>query len=184
MSEKSTGDRSESYQLPTTSSSLDSNMFIGLTSGTANPDIHGGNMNAENEEEDEATNDDFASGLHEYDSLPFSAQLGFDFEMHEHAFIDHHEAVIQSEALVPSNRNGQRVEPAARLPSAVAPTSTSVPEFLYQLTKMLTENNNDVIEWSHGRSIYCKSAVRKQWCGRILISILHCLFYLSSRRTY
>jgi len=28
----------------------------------------------------------------------------------------------------------------------------SVPEFLYQLTKMLTDDNRDIIEWSDGRS--------------------------------
>lgn len=28
--------------------------------------------------------------------------------------------------------------------------NTSVPEFLYQLTKMLTDNNSDVIEWKNG----------------------------------
>ena len=32
---------------------------------------------------------------------------------------------------------------------AMASTNT-VPEFLYQLTKMLTDNNRDVIEWSNG----------------------------------
>ena len=29
--------------------------------------------------------------------------------------------------------------------------NVSVPEFLYQLTKMLTDNNRDVIEWSDGK---------------------------------
>jgi hypothetical protein len=29
-------------------------------------------------------------------------------------------------------------------------TNTSVPEFLFQLTRMLTENNQEVIEWSNG----------------------------------
>eukprot|EP00594_Rhizosolenia_setigera_P002218 CAMPEP_0178952608 /NCGR_PEP_ID=MMETSP0789-20121207/7938_1 /TAXON_ID=3005 /ORGANISM="Rhizosolenia setigera, Strain CCMP 1694" /LENGTH=417 /DNA_ID=CAMNT_0020633735 /DNA_START=408 /DNA_END=1661 /DNA_ORIENTATION=- len=29
--------------------------------------------------------------------------------------------------------------------------NTSVPEFLYQLTKMLTDNNSDVIEWKNGK---------------------------------
>ena len=30
------------------------------------------------------------------------------------------------------------------------PTTNTVPEFLYQLTKMLTDNNRDIIEWSKG----------------------------------
>jgi hypothetical protein len=35
------------------------------------------------------------------------------------------------------------------LPSV--PTTNTVPEFLYQLTKMLTDNNRDIIEWSNGK---------------------------------
>jgi len=31
-----------------------------------------------------------------------------------------------------------------------SPISTTVPEFLYQLTKMLTDNNKEVIEWANG----------------------------------
>lgn len=31
------------------------------------------------------------------------------------------------------------------------PVSTTVPEFLYQLTKMLTDNNKEVIEWANGK---------------------------------
>jgi hypothetical protein len=33
---------------------------------------------------------------------------------------------------------------------AIVPTANTVPEFLYQLTKMLTDNNRDIIEWSNG----------------------------------
>ena len=33
---------------------------------------------------------------------------------------------------------------------SVAAGNNTVPEFLYQLTKMLTENNRDCIEWSNG----------------------------------
>jgi len=43
-----------------------------------------------------------------------------------------------------------------QLPStAPAPTasasSNTVPEFLYQLTKMLTHDNSEIIEWSNGK---------------------------------
>jgi hypothetical protein len=31
------------------------------------------------------------------------------------------------------------------------PTTNTVPEFLYQLTKMLTDNNRGIIEWSNGK---------------------------------
>ncbi|CAJ1969148.1 unnamed protein product [Cylindrotheca closterium] len=35
------------------------------------------------------------------------------------------------------------------IPSVASPNA--VPEFLYQLTKMLTDNNRDIIEWSNGK---------------------------------
>jgi hypothetical protein len=34
------------------------------------------------------------------------------------------------------------------IPSVASPNA--VPEFLYQLSKMLTDNNRDIIEWSNG----------------------------------
>ena len=34
---------------------------------------------------------------------------------------------------------------------ASTPNTNTVPEFLYQLTKMLTDNNRDIIEWSNGK---------------------------------
>lgn len=37
------------------------------------------------------------------------------------------------------------------VPSAAIPNTNTVPEFLYQLTKMLTDNNRDIIEWSNGK---------------------------------
>ena len=41
---------------------------------------------------------------------------------------------------------------------ASTPNTNTVPEFLYQLTKMLTDNNRDIIEWSNGKSnpVYTK----------------------------
>jgi hypothetical protein len=35
------------------------------------------------------------------------------------------------------------------IPSVASPNA--VPEFLYQLSKMLTDNNRDIIEWSNGK---------------------------------
>ena len=32
-------------------------------------------------------------------------------------------------------------------------TNTTVPEFLYQLTKMLTDDNREIIEWSNGEHL-------------------------------
>ena len=38
------------------------------------------------------------------------------------------------------------------LPAGAAPVSGgSIPEFLYQLTKILTDNNRDIIEWTNGK---------------------------------
>jgi hypothetical protein len=153
MSEKSVG-RPESYYLSTTSSPLD-NLPLEYTSGASNTGTVDGNNDLNRTfDEEEAINDDFASesGMNDYDSLPFSSQLGFDFTMQENSFGNGHETASQAEAM-PSRRverQGETSLSVARLPSAPAPTSTSVPEFLYQLTKMLTENNSDVIEWSHG----------------------------------
>ena len=39
---------------------------------------------------------------------------------------------------------------AQSAPSSVVAASSNVPEFLYQLTKMLTQDNREVIEWSNG----------------------------------
>jgi len=47
--------------------------------------------------------------------------------------------------------SGLQISPSTGVvvPSAV-PSTNTVPEFLYQLTKMLTDHNRDVIEWSNG----------------------------------
>lgn len=44
---------------------------------------------------------------------------------------------------------------AVTLPEAAA--ANSIPEFLYQLTKMLTDNNRDIIEWSNGTFQFASS---------------------------
>ena len=57
-----------------------------------------------------------------------------------------------------SNNGSTNTEISSFLPTAVpnnnsdAPLTTTVPEFLYQLTKMLTDDNKDVIEWANGTS--------------------------------
>lgn len=35
-------------------------------------------------------------------------------------------------------------------PHGGGPSNTTIPEFLYQLTKMLTDDNREIIEWSNG----------------------------------
>jgi hypothetical protein len=157
MSEKSAGRTESYYPLSTTASSPLDHLPNDYTSGASNSGMIDGNHDLSRtfDEEEDATNDDFASesGLNDYDTLPFASQLGFDFTMPENAFSSSHETASQS-VTMPSRRVEGPSESSslsvARLPAAPAPTSTSVPEFLYQLTKMLTENNSDVIEWSHG----------------------------------
>jgi hypothetical protein len=48
-------------------------------------------------------------------------------------------------------RTTMQLSPSTGVVVSAAPTSNTVPEFLYQLTKMLTENNRDIIEWSNGK---------------------------------
>lgn len=49
--------------------------------------------------------------------------------------------------------SGHAQKPPVETPSAAAnnANNNTVAEFLYQLTKMLTDNNKEVIEWSNGK---------------------------------
>jgi hypothetical protein len=40
---------------------------------------------------------------------------------------------------------------AVQAPAPAAPNSNTVAEFLFQLSKMLTDDNSEVIEWSNGK---------------------------------
>jgi hypothetical protein len=108
------------------------------------------NANLPNEARVEA--EDYTTGssstFQEYDNMPFSSQLGFDFpnrESGQFRLSERTDAPVLSTA---DKRPNQVPLPTSATVSTL--NNTSVPEFLYQLTKMLTENNNDVIEWSHG----------------------------------
>ena len=85
-----------------------------------------------------------SSTLQQYNNMPFSAQLGFDFPNRSDSSVQSRGTTTQHNS-VPSSTSLVTTSTASTL------NNTSVPEFLYQLTKMLTENNNDVIEWSHGK---------------------------------
>jgi hypothetical protein len=54
--------------------------------------------------------------------------------------------------LVVSN-NPLPILPSAGIAVPTAPANTTVPEFLYQLTKMLTGGHNEIIEWSNCKSV-------------------------------
>jgi hypothetical protein len=156
MSDNSRGGESYRIPPPTTSSaaaSLD-NFFMDFDpQSTVDPD----DINVTNEtrtEVEDYTNES-SSTLHEYDNMPFSSQLGFEFPNRNTSrfrLVDARNgtnALGQSRAITEPNLVPSSMSLAA---ASAAPTlnNTSVPEFLYQLTKMLTENNSDVIEWSHG----------------------------------
>lgn len=56
---------------------------------------------------------------------------------------------------------------AIAMQTATLGSSNSIPEFLYQLTKMLTDDNRDIIEWTKGRMAGILGAVR-ELANRIL----------------
>jgi hypothetical protein len=61
-------------------------------------------------------------------------------------------------ALIVSN-NPLPILPSAGIAVSAVPANNTVPEFLYQLTKMLTGGHNEIIEWSNGK------ALRMQHCN-------------------
>lgn len=68
----------------------------------------------------------------------------------------HQETTPRSEAqTLESATNAQNqvhISPSiAVIATSTLPSTNTVPEFLYQLSKMLTDNNRDTIEWSNGK---------------------------------
>lgn len=66
-----------------------------------------------------------------------------------------HTSFLQSQAAAaPAATTSQthvQIQPSTGvIVESTMPTTNTVPEFLYQLTKMLTDNNRDIIEWSNG----------------------------------
>jgi len=60
-------------------------------------------------------------------------------------------AVVPTVASVPIVPSSTSVTSVVGVPSKSAPANNSVAEFLYQLTKMLTDDNREVIEWSNSK---------------------------------
>lgn len=65
-------------------------------------------------------------------------------------------ATQKQESAVPSAMNlvgsgALQLSPSTGVLVTATPNTNTVPEFLYQLTKMLTDNNRDIIEWSNGK---------------------------------
>jgi hypothetical protein len=164
MSDNNRGGESYHCPAPTTSAapaSLD-NFFMDFDPQSED------NINLFNETR--VDGEDYTTGssstFQEYDNMPFSSQLGFEFPNRDTGQMRLVEgtgtgASVQSRAskepnLVPSSMALVNTNNASTL------NNTSVPEFLYQLTKMLTENNNDVIEWSHGTTALLNFYVCRQ----------------------
>lgn len=84
------------------------------------------------------------------DSMLFAANLFFDLDdsnsVREQAF-----AFEGLHVAMPSTARSQGRSLAPASSSAAVLINNSVPEFLYQLTKMLTDKNTDVIEWANGK---------------------------------
>lgn len=51
------------------------------------------------------------------------------------------------------SKNPLPILPSAGIAVPAAPVNNTVPEFLYQLTKMLTGGHNEIIEWSNGKAV-------------------------------
>jgi hypothetical protein len=58
---------------------------------------------------------------------------------------------VPSTASLVARPNQQHITATTQVVVPAMPSSNSVPEFLYQLTKMLNDNNRDTIEWSNGK---------------------------------
>mmetsp|Transcript_23619 Transcript_23619/g.55963 ORF Transcript_23619/g.55963 Transcript_23619/m.55963 type:complete len:462 (-) Transcript_23619:546-1931(-) len=65
-------------------------------------------------------------------------------------------SALEPESQTSSNSSGTgtgslQISSSTGVLVASTPNTNTVPEFLYQLTKMLTDNNRDIIEWSNGK---------------------------------
>lgn len=153
------------YTRPNITTSIDS-IFMDFDTQSG-PD--GANRNIESDRveiEDYTTAS--SSPMHDFDSnnMPFSSELAYDFPIHDVPLDNRGKDGNITTSIQSSQANNvsshdlgaQRVQSNMSV-SGVASTSAaaivntnSVPEFLYQLTKMLTDNNSDVIEWAHGKN--------------------------------
>jgi hypothetical protein len=57
-------------------------------------------------------------------------------------------------SMLPESSSNNNAAMATIPPRAAAAAVSSTPEFLFQLTKMLTDDNFDVIEWSKGEWVF------------------------------
>ena len=58
---------------------------------------------------------------------------------------------MSSSVTLMARTNQLHISPSTGVVVPEMQITNTVPEFLYQLTRMLTDNNRDVIEWSNGK---------------------------------
>ena len=75
-------------------------------------------------------------------------------------------AGIGSSGASPTSQQQIQISPSTGVVVQNMPNASTVPEFLYQLTRMLTDNNRDTIEWSHGK---CKCFFKLDLAARPLL---------------
>lgn len=112
------------------SNSSSHNSFVGLA----------GNAN------DEQYNSQEMSSHHV--NNPLAGRLPFDQNTPDGTMTS--DTGYQKSQIAPS-RSPLPILPSSGLAVPSTPNNNTVPEFLYQLTKMLTGGHNDIIEWSNGR---------------------------------
>lgn len=115
---------------------------------------HALQMNCDEFDNETTEGEDFPNGssnsLPGYDCMTFSAQ-GFDFNAGE-SMSSLHDGLQAPAAMPPVMPTvGRRSSAPASTSSSSFAVNNSVPEFLYQLHKMLTDSNAEVIEWSTGK---------------------------------
>ena len=94
-----------------------------------------------------------------FSSTAFNADNHGTMEEQSH-FNEYNPAIPTLSAMPSSTLSLAPRPPHAQIPSTgvtvtspAANTANTIPEFLYQLTKMLTDNNREIIEWSDGKFV-------------------------------
>jgi len=88
-----------------------------------------------------------------------------NFGLTNNTYPAQHEQLSSSPSAITLAGSGvMQISPSTGVLVSSAPNTNTVPEFLYQLTKMLTDNNRDIIEWSNGKSECLKDLFYTSLC--------------------
>lgn len=137
--------------LVSSASSLDS--FLMDLPGA--PDLFDSMQNALQNDDDEDTIDDTHSADNPTGTTQFMipSNTVSSSSLHDHqqqrSYLAPHDALqLPNATMTSASDYPQQVPPA---PAPAVAVNNTVPEFLYQLTKMLTHDNKEIIEWSNGK---------------------------------